>query len=191
LPRAILTRAEARRVLEIPDLATPRGIRDRAILEMFYSTGLRLAEMTALTVHDVDTRHGVVRVTRGKGGRDRLAPLGQTAAHHLQEYLKVRAAWCPRPEPRDLWLSANRPHHPIRKDAVGRIVKGYLQAAGMASGRAHLWRHTCATHLMSGGAGLVTVQQLLGHQSLRSTQIYTRVVPADVQATVAAKHARP
>jgi integrase/recombinase XerD len=190
LPRAILTRGEARRVLEGPDLATPRGIRDRALLEIFYSTGLRLAEMTALTVHDIG--QGVMRVTRGKGARDRMVPLGETAADCLRAYLtQVRAAWRPRPDLRELWLSSDRPHHPISKDAVGCIVKGYLRAAGITSGRAHLWRHTCATHMMNGGAGLATVRQLLGHRSLRSTQIYTRVVPADVRATLAAKHPRP
>ncbi len=193
LPRAVLTAAEARKILAAPDTQTKKGLRDKAILEAFYSTGLRAAEMTSLTVHDVDPRAGFVRVRRGKGARERVVPLGAKAAQYVAEYLaQVRRPWSEaQKDERALWLSAIQPHQPMSQAAIAIMVGGYKRAAGIEQpGRTHLWRHTCATHLVAAGASLAHVARLLGHRSLKTTQIYARVAPAEVQATHRAAHPR-
>jgi integrase/recombinase XerD len=192
LPRHVLTRAQAKRVLDAPDPATKAGLRDRALLELIYSTGLRLGEVARLTVHDIDVRTGFVRVHGGKGAKDRVVPLGTTAAACVAEYLRVcRAAWAKdQREERSLWLAAIRPHGPLKSQAVSVMLKNYLRACGIKTGRAHVWRHTCATHLVAGGANIAYVQRLLGHRRLETTQIYTRVTPTEARATHRQTHPR-
>lgn len=192
LPRQVLTKGQAQRVLDGPDTQTRKGLRDRALLETFYSTGLRREEMTRLGVHDVDVKNGFVRVNKGKGGKDRVVPLGKKAADYLAEYLRlVRAEWSKRQrEERALWLSSIAPHGPMKSQAIAATVKNYLRAGGIAQGRAHLWRHTCATHLVAGGANIAYVQRLLGHRSLESTQRYTRVAVPEVKRTHRHSHPR-
>lgn len=192
LPRVVLTPGEARRMLEEPDTQTRRGIRDRAILEVFYSTGIRLEEMTGLTIHDVDTRQGFLRINRGKFAKDRIVPLGRKACDYVREYLqKVRSEWSRADrEQRALWLSFKRPHQPLKKQAIEVMVRDYARRAGLGKRvTPHVWRHTCATHLAANGSDLVHVQRLLGHRSLRTTQIYTRVSIPDVRRTL--RHAHP
>ncbi len=191
LPRGVLTREEARRVLATPDVQTRAGLRDKAILEVFYSTGLRLAELARLTIFDVDHRHGFVRVNRGKGGKDRIVPLGATACECVREYLaQARAGWSQaNKDDRALWLGSIAPHGPIQAQAIQVMVRRYGQAAGVRV-TPHLWRHTCATHLVSNGASLAAVQRLLGHASLATTQLYTRVTIAEVKATHQRAHPR-
>ena len=193
LPKTVLTIVEARRVLRMPDTQTPRGIRDRAILEMFYSTGLRIGELIALTVHDVDPQNGFVRVNKGKGGKDRVVPLGGTACRYVREYLReVRAKWAvENREARALWLISYEPYRPLLKQTITVMVREYGQAAGLTKPlTAHVWRHTCATHLVANDANLAYVQRLLGHKSLTTTQIYTRVAVPELRVTVKKKHPR-
>jgi integrase/recombinase XerD len=190
LPRNILTLTEIETLLNAPDTATAAGLRDRAILETFYSTGLRLAELCALTVHDIDLRGGYVRVHRGKGGKDRVVPLGKTAAAYLKEYLEeVRAKWARNQrEERALFLGEHW-KRPLNKQLVSRLVREYARAAGIVKRvTAHALRHTCATHLVAGGADLVYAQRLLGHRDLTTTQVYVRVAGRDVKETQAATH---
>lgn len=193
LPRGVMSQAEARRVLDAPDTQTKAGIRDKAILELFYSTGIRGEEMASLTTHDVDCKAGFVRVTRGKFAKDRVVPMGAKAADYVAEYLaKVRRPWseCQKDE-RALWLSARQPHGPIKKAAIAKMVKEYKVLAGVdRPGSTHLWRHTCATHMVQGGANIAYVQRLLGHRSLDTTQIYTRVSIPELQAAVKKRHPR-
>jgi integrase/recombinase XerD len=186
-----LTREDARKLIDTPDTSTPKGIRDRAILELFYSTGIRLAEMAALKLHDVDCRSGLMHVVQGKGRKDRIVPVGRKAIESLQRYLvEVRRKWISgRGEQEALWLSAIEPHGPITSQIMQVTVRKYGQRAGIRV-TPHLWRHTCATHLVSNGANIAYVQRLLGHTSLDSTQIYTRVAVPDLQATHARKHPR-
>lgn len=191
LPRRVLTTGEVKKILAQPDTGTSQGKRDRALLEVFYSSGLRLAEAAALGLHDLDLSGGLVRVARGKGGRGRVAPLGASAVEALRVYLAVRRAWL---EVRGqmeaaLWLSPIKPHGPLKKEAVALVVRRCARRAGIAAS-AHAWRHTCATHLMRDGAAIVYVQRLLGHRSLATTQIYTRVSATDVRAMVRASHPR-
>jgi integrase/recombinase XerD len=192
LPRCVLTREEVARVLAQPNPETHQGKRDRAMLELLYSSGLRRAEMTALAIYDLDLSNGLVRVNCGKGGRGRLVPLGATAAEALRVYLDTRRVWlerCGRTE-NALWLSPVQPHGPLKIEAVALVVRRCAQRAGVQAS-VHAWRHTCATHLMRDGAAVVYVQRLLGHRSLATTQVYTRVSPNDVRATVQTAHPRP
>ena len=193
LPRGVLSQAEARRVLDAPDTQTKKGIRDKAILELFYSTGIRGEEMAALTLHDVDTKAGFVRVTKGKFAKDRVVPMGAKAADYVAEYLrKVRFPWSQhQKDERSLWLASIWPHGPLKKQAIAAMVRDYKLLAGVERpGRTHLWRHTCATHMVQGGANLAYVQRLLGHRSLETTAIYTRVSAAEVADTIRRKHPR-
>jgi integrase/recombinase XerD len=192
LPRFVLTLKQVQRVLNAPDTQTKLGLRDRALLEMFYSTGLRCEEMTRLTVHDVDVKNGFARVIKGKGGKDRVVPMGQKAADYVAEYLKhVRAEWSKEQrDERALWLSSIAPHGPMKSQAIAVTVRNYLRAGGIAEGRAHVWRHTCATHLVAGGANIAYVQRMLGHKSLSTTQRYTRVAVPEVKRTYRRSHPR-
>jgi len=185
LPRKVLTLSEVKAVLKQPDTQTPRGIRDRAVLEMFYSTGLRVAEMAALTIHDVDARNGLVRVNKGKGSKSRVVPLGATACRYALEYLKeVRSRWtAANREERAFWLTSVRPHCPLIRATLVLMVRKYGRAAGLTKRISpHTWRHTCATHMIAHGSDVRYVQQLLGHRCIETTQIYTRVAAADLKA---------
>jgi integrase/recombinase XerD len=181
LPRGVLTPEEARRVLDAPDVQTRAGLRDKAIMEVFYSTGLRLAELARLSVFDIDHRNGFVRVNLGKGSKDRIVAIGEKACGYVREYLAVvRGPWSQaNKDERALWLSSKRPHGPLKSQAIEVMVKQYGRAVGLRV-TPHLWRHTCATHLTANGAGLSAVQRQLGHRSLRTTQIYTRVTVPDL-----------
>jgi len=192
LPRNVLTPDEARRILDAPDAKTKKGIRDKAILETFYSTGIRLEEMSRLTVHDVDLS-GYVRVNRGKGARDRVVPLGVKAADCVRDYLQqVRVEWArDNPDERALWLAGYWPHHPIQKQIIAVMARRYAKVAGLTKTVSpHVWRHTCATHLVSNGANIACAQLLLGHRTLRTTQIYTRVSVPEIRVTHAETHPR-
>ncbi|MGA2248424.1 MAG: tyrosine-type recombinase/integrase [Verrucomicrobiota bacterium] len=193
LPKVVLTQGEARALLDAPDTQTKIGIRDKAVLEMFYSTGIRLAEMARLSIHDADYRNGFVRVTKGKGGKDRVVPLGRKACDYTREYLqKVRSEWSKaNRDERALWLSSKHPHGPLKSQAIEVMVKQYGRKAGLQTNiTPHVWRHTCATHLVADGANIAYVQRLLGHRSLRTTQIYTRTTIAEIKATHARAHPR-
>ena len=186
LPRHVLTLSEVKAVLQQPDTQTPRGIRDRAILEMFYSTGIRAGEMAALTIHDVDPQNGFVRVNKGKGGKDRVVPMGHTASRYAREYLReVRAKWAvENREERALWLASFKPYQPITKQMMLVMMKALGKAAGLAQHLTpHVWRHTCATHMIANGSNVIYVQRLLGHRRLETTQIYTRVTIPEIKAT--------
>lgn len=198
LPRTILSAEEVRRMLDGPDTGSPGGIRDRAILELFYSTGIRLEEMTRLRIHDVDFENGLVRVTKGKFARDRVVPCGDGAARCVREYMEnVRATWIAAPWDgicridHALWLSSRRPHAPLESQTIQVMVKQYARAVGIERPiTPHVWRHTCATDMVGNGADLMQVKQLLGHRSLKTTQIYTRVTVSEVQATHRCAHPR-
>jgi site-specific recombinase XerD len=195
LPKVVLTQDEARALLDAPDTQTKIGIRDKAILETFYSTGIRLAEMARLTIHDADYKNGFVRVIKGKGDKDRVVPLGRKACDYVREYLqKVRAEWVRAAhaiDERALWLSSKHPHGPLKSQAIEVMVKQYGRKAGLQKNiTPHVWRHTCATHLVTDGANIAYVQRLLGHRSLRTTQIYTRTTIAEIKATHAKAHPR-
>jgi site-specific recombinase XerD len=193
LPRRILKPSEVRKIMASPD-ETPKGLRDRAILELFYSSGIRREEMARLTVADVDIKNGFVRV-HGKGHKERIVPIGQTACEALARYLKeARALWLKvrlNPGWTDaLWLSPIQPHAPIHKAIFDAILQRHAVRAIGRRVSPHVWRHSFATHLVANGANVVYVQRLLGHKSLKTTDIYTRVVTPDLKRMVKRAHPR-
>ena len=175
LPKAVLTAAEADQVLAQPDIETPIGLRDRAILELLYSTGIRRMEIAQLDVWDVDFGAGLVKIRLGKYNKDRIVPLGDRAAAWIQKYLlDSRRLLVTEPDDGALFLSrfGDRLHHQKYTDRV----KAAVEASGIAkSGGCHLFRHTMATLMLEGGADVRFIQQMLGHARLETTQIYTHV----------------
>jgi len=190
LPRVILTEAEARRLLESADEPTPEGLRDRAILEVLYGTGIRATELANLTVFDVDTEDKTLRVVLGKGRKDRNVPLTEAACEALNLYLESgRAKLCKSNDTRFLFLS-NRGGW-LHRAILSRIVARYVKRARIRKPvSAHTLRHTVASHLLKGGADIRHIQKLLGHGSLQTTELYTRVEISDLRKVMARAHPR-
>lgn len=160
-------------LLELPD---PIGIRDRAILEVLYSTGLRRTELTQIALQDLDFHRCQIRVCRGKGGKPRLVPAGSRAFNWIREYLReARPQLADASEP-DSRLFVTGYGDGFSPGGLGHLVRHYLDLAGLEHpGACHLFRHSCATHLLDGGAGLRAIQRILGHSRLDLTAIYTHV----------------
>lgn len=175
LPVAALTREEVERLLAVPDTTDPLGVRDRAMLEVFYATGLRRAELCHVECCDVSSARGTLTVRRGKGKKDRVVPLGARAVLWIQRYLDtVRPRLVIDSRTQTLFLSAYG--EGFNPDVVSGMVTGWMARAGLAKrGSCHLLRHTCATHMLEGGADIRFIQQLLGHEKLETTAIYTEV----------------
>jgi integrase/recombinase XerD len=178
-----VTAAQATKVLAAPNTSLPTGIRDRAILEALYGTGLRRAELVGLNVFDVDLAGGVLRVSQGKGGKGRLVPLGREAQKWLKMYLeKVRPVLARRMHGRDgeMKLMLARDGRPLTGKAMAIIVKRAGAAVGVAV-TCHTLRRTMATELLRGGAQIVEVAAMLGHSRLTATQRYTKVAGVDLR----------
>jgi integrase/recombinase XerD len=169
----LLTQREVLSLLAAPDPATPRGLRDAAMLHTMYAAGLRVSELVGLPVSAVDLRAGYVSVT-GKGDRRRLVPMGRAACEMTNRYLQqVRPRWASERE-RLLFLSAHR--RGLTRQAFWKLVRSYARGAGIArSITPHTLRHSFATHLLEGGADLRAVQTMLGHADIGTTQVYTHV----------------
>ena len=170
-----LQREDMLKLLTIPSGETPLGLRDRAILETLYSAGLRVSELTGLNVTDLDLDCGIATV-RGKGRRERLALLGGPAQTTIRAWLEARSALAgPRVDTQPaLFLNKNRTR--LTSRSVGRLLEKYLPLAGLDPRTSpHTLRHSFATHLLDAGADIRSVQELLGHRSLGTTQIYTHV----------------
>lgn len=162
-------------LLETPPTDTPLGVRDRAILETLYSAGLRVSELTGLDLTDVDMESGLITV-RGKGKRERLALLGKPARQALAEWLAARAQLTAKQPQASLAVFVNQRGSRLTTRSVGRLLEKYLKQAGLDPRTSpHTLRHSFATHLLDNGADIRSVQELLGHQSLNTTQIYTHV----------------
>lgn len=169
----VLSIPEVTALVEAPDLSDSLGVRDRAILEVLYSSGVRASELTGLRIPDVDLVGGTMRVL-GKRGKERIAHLGSHAVDALHAYLRERSALG---HPQHGRLFVNARGGPLTSRSVQRVVEKYARQV-LPQGRAispHTLRHTFATHMLDGGADLRVVQELLGHESLSSTQIYTHV----------------
>jgi integrase/recombinase XerD len=174
LPKHGLTLSEIEQLRLVFDLNDPLGLRDRAMMEMFYATGLRRAELGRLELTDVSPERGTVTVRQGKGRKDRVVPLGALAAYWCNRYVReVRSRLCLDTRTQTFFLSAYGRGFDL--DVLSGMVSDWLQAAGIAKGSCHLLRHTCATHMLEGGADVRFVQQLLGHSNLNTTAIYTEV----------------
>lgn len=175
LPEATLTTQEMSLLLAQPNVARPLGLRDRAILEVFYSCALRRQELIELTLRDVDFERGTVFVRCGKGAKDRYVPIGERALFWLRLYLDlVRPRFANEHCNEVLFLSSSGT--PVCPDWLSRKLRRYLQAAGIdKKGSCHLLRHTVATLMLEGGADIRYVAEMLGHTRLETTQRYTHV----------------
>ncbi|MCF7870857.1 MAG: tyrosine recombinase XerC [Candidatus Omnitrophica bacterium] len=167
LPK-FLTESQVRKVLELPDKNKLLGLRDKAILEFLYSTGARVSEMVSLKRDELDLIGGVVKVS-GKGKKERLLPLGEPAVESIRQYLLNR-----KDSQRALFLNKN--HKPLSDRGVRFIISKYIKNASLSLDVSpHVFRHSFATHLINHGADLRSVQELLGHSSISTTQIYTHI----------------
>jgi integrase/recombinase XerC len=184
-----LTTEQILMLLESPPANTVAGLRDRAMFETLYSAGLRVAELVGLDIKHWDRGANILRVF-GKGKKERIAPVGKHAAKALSRWLEVREV-APKPRPKDgdaVFLNSRGGRLTTR--SVGRILEHYLALTGLDSITSpHTLRHTFATHLLDGGADLRSVQELLGHKSLTTTQIYTHVSTRRMRETY--EHAHP
>lgn len=185
LPKGVLTASQAMRLLQQPNVLTLFGFRDRVMLELLYSTGLRGLEVCRLSIYDIDLDDGMVIVRKGKGGKDRVVPLGKVATEYLREYLSnVRPkmmAKMPHPEAAErLFFSQMR--RPLHPQMLYYLVRQSRSKAGLPhTVSTHSLRHTCATEMLRGGASIRHVQEMLGHSKITTTQVYTRVVPIDLK----------
>ena len=187
LPVEALSRTEIEAVLSAPDITDPLGVRDRAILELFYSTGIRRAELTRLRVEDLTHDRRRLRV-QGKGKKERVVPVGRRAMEWIERYLDtVRPLLCIDIVEKALFLTGYG--NGFTPGSLGQLIPRYYRLAGIQrKGSCHLLRHTCASHMLEGGADVRYIQQLLGHASLDTTAIYTQVGIIQLQAVHARCH---
>ena len=182
----VLNEEQIEALLSAPDLSSPAGLRDRAILEILYGAGLRVSELVGIRTTDHDGDYNAIRVL-GKGDKQRMALLGKSARHWLQRYLRDARPLLQSKKSQD-WLWLNRFGGPLSARAVQLSVRRYAQRAGLpADVHPHLLRHSFATHMLDGGADVRVVQELLGHASVSTTQIYTHV--SDAARRDAVEHA--
>ena len=178
------------RLLLQPDAKTALGLRDRAMLEVLYSTGLRVSELTSLRVGDLDTKVGCVRCI-GKGDKERLVPVGKKALATVEKYLKDGRAELLGKAPVVPTLFLNRRGRGLSRVGVWKILSGYGRRAGLRVALTpHMLRHSFATHLLERGADLRSVQLMLGHADISTTQIYTHVVEERLKQIYKAHHPR-
>ncbi len=183
---------EVEKLLELPDQTTPLGLRDRAMLEVLYSTGLRVSELTSLRVMDLDTKVGCVRCI-GKGDKERIVPVGRKALAIVERYLRDgrTALITPVRGTAGAFLFVNRRGGRISRVGVWKIFSSYGRKAGLRVPLTpHMLRHSFATHLLERGADLRSVQLMLGHSDISTTQIYTHVVEERLKQIYKAHHPR-
>jgi integrase/recombinase XerD len=187
LPRAVLSAEEAERVLAVPDLAEPVGLRDRTMLEVLYATGIRRSELARLAVFDLDAERLTLTVRQGKGRKDRMIPTGPRAAAWAQRYLAdARPRLATEPDNGTRFLTVDGTAFGV--DRLTGLVAGYVRRSGVGKpGACHLFRHTMATLLLE-GADIRFIQQMLGHADISTTQIYTQVSLRQLRAIHAATH---
>lgn len=175
LPVLPLSQNEVETILSQPDLNDPLGIRDRAILELLYSTGMRRSEVTNLTRSQIDFERQILVVRQGKGKKDRVLPIGHRALKWLKKYLdQVRPELLMSTAEDTFFLSSYG--EMLNADVLSRTVRNYIQQADIGrSGSCHLFRHTCAGHMLENGADIRYIQQLLGHSDLKTTEVYTEL----------------
>lgn len=187
--RFIPTIEEVARLLDGIEPTTPMATRDRAILELFYSTGLRLGELHRLDLYDLDLRRCQVQVREGKGGRDRVLPFGARARAALEDYLKeTRPLWWT-PAAGDAAFLSQRGLR-MARHSIGRIFQLWRRRLRLPFLTAHRLRHACATHLLLRGADMRFVQQMMGHREITTTQRYTHLVPMDLAEVHKKTHPR-
>ena len=188
LPRA-LNHEQVEKLLDAPGGGDEKGIRDRLILEMLYATGMRISELVGLDVGDIDLSERLV-TCRGKGGKWRIVPFGKSTGETLETYLKDARPELARGRGSPA-LILNMRGGRLTRQGCWKIIKGHARTAGIEDlVTPHVLRHTFATHLLEGGAGLLVVQELLGHVSISTTQIYTEVTKEHLMDVYRRTHPR-
>jgi len=188
LPKAVLTASEAEQVMQQTKIHDPLGLRDRAILETLYSTGMRRLELVRLTLWDLDLERATVAIRQGKGKKDRIIPLGDRTALWVRKYLDESRPHLAS-EPDDKTVFVSNAGEPLSLDYLTEMVRGYVDAADVGKrGACHLFRHTMATLMLEGGADIRFIQAMLGHADLKTTQIYTHVAIRQLQEIHRATH---
>ena len=189
LPSNILTVKQMNKLLLSPDINTYIGIRDRAIMELLYTTAIRNSELRHLKLTDLNLRDGEVFIYQGKGGKDRFVPVGKIAKEFLEIYLdKARPVLCKQVDNPYVFLSFRGKK--LGNNSLQDLTQRYGKKAGLTGVCPHTFRHTCATHLLKNKAPIRYIQKLLGHASISSTQIYTHVAIEDLKEVVRKCHPR-
>ena len=190
LPR-VLNESEMKLLIESPDVRTALGLRDRALMETLYATGIRHRECWKLNLYDVHLRARRLMVRSGKGGKDRIVPMTENAAYWIERYLceargELSAGYArkkaPPPPTQALWLA--RTGYRLSYHMIEQIIKGYARELNLRI-NVHGFRHCCATHLLRGGASIRHIQLLLGHDDIQTTAIYTHLEISDLQTAIA------
>jgi integrase/recombinase XerD len=179
-----LTVAEMQKLLDAPNLSLRTGIRDKAIMELLYCTGIRRDELLNLEVYHADLKDQVLYVRKAKGRKQRVVPLGNNATKYLKEYLeKIRPHYAKK-NPKERKLFLNNGGLPLTGVALQALLRRYRIESGIKKPVSpHVFRRSCATHLIQQGADVRYVQKLLGHSRLKTTQFYTKVMPVEVKKT--------
>ena len=189
LPRNLLSERQTIGLLEAPDVSTVLGLRDRAILELLYATGLRNQECAALLLEHLEEPNQCLRVVKGKGGKTRVVPLGDEAELWVQEYLqKARPKLLRRPGEQHVFLSSRG--KPIGRGTMAALVSRWAKKAGLPHATPHVIRHCVATHMLKRGANLRHLQAFLGHSCVSTTERYTQVEVSDLSKVVRRCHPR-
>jgi integrase/recombinase XerD len=184
LPR-FLTEEEIDRLLAAPDITTNEGVRDRAMLELMYAAGLRVSEVVSLKQSEMDIQVGVVNC-HGKGSKERRVPVGKSAIHWLQKYISLKAAYG-RPAYPNLFLDRGKP---LTRQLAWALIKRHALTAGVGNVSPHTLRHSFATHLLQRGADSRSVQALLGHSDISTSQIYTHITDRHLRSAYDNHHPR-
>jgi len=188
LPRTILSVEQVEDILSLCDLTTPQGVRDRALMELLWSTGIRRGEVARLNIYSADVSRKILTIVQGKGHEDRVVPVGERALWWLERYLHhVRPAVLVAPDCRALFLAMDGVAG-LTANGITMAVVPYLRASGIDKGSCHLFRHAMATQMLENGADLRWIQAMLGHRSVESTQVYTQVSIRALQAVHASTH---
>jgi integrase/recombinase XerD len=188
LPRAILTVSEVEQILAQPDINDPLGLRDRALMEVLYSTGMRRREVSNLKLQELGVEYGVLMIRQGKGKKDRVVPIGDRAVQWVEKYIREA-----RPglvsEPDDYTMFLTNTGEPLSLGYLTRLVHDYARAAKIEKhGACHMFRHSMATLMLENGADIRYIQQMLGHANLSTTQLYTHVSIRQLKKIHAATH---
>jgi integrase/recombinase XerD len=181
LPRNVLTPQECRTIMEAPDTQTLIGYRDRTILEVLYATGVRKSELMNLSLEDLNLEEELLWIRAGKGARDRVVPLSRIACSFLETYLKgIRPQLLRGGQSRQVFISLQA--RPLGRSAISYLVDKYAKRAGIQRHvTCHVWRHSCASHLVQNQANLRHVQEMLGHRSLATTERYLHLTITDLK----------
>ncbi len=180
----VLTTDEIKKLLAQPNLSLRIHVRDRAVMEVMYSSGMRLDELLKLTIYDVGLKEQTIYIRKGKGKKQRVVPIGKTAKKYLKEYLEKIRPYYAKKNPKERKIFLTNEGKPMSDGTVQGFMRKYGILAGIKkSVSPHTLKRTCATHMLQNGADIRYIQKLLGHKHLSTTQLYTKVMPVDIKKT--------